>query len=186
MSLYDFPQENITIDEFYVMPEYRGNNIFIDTIIEYIKLDDREITLRNPSKQVVKILLDNNLAKKYSKDVVYSYIRFSTSLDKIYKNNKIKNIYKNDITDLNMVFFCDSYDLYLGTIILFDNHGLIAKNQNAGVIMMPRKLDMNKEILNGLRRIDKLDVYNLFKNFTRLKDDLEYFDVKIERKLFGY
>lgn len=73
----DILTNKICINEFYVVPEYRGNKIFIKTLKNMIAHSEYDgVLLRNPSRLIIEIMLENQLATRFSKNLVRTGINW--------------------------------------------------------------------------------------------------------------
>lgn len=160
-------QDHICIEEFYVLPEYRGNNIMADTLIDLI-ISNKQFILKKPTQNVIKILIKNNLAWYFSKNLVRSVIKFSNTYNDIIINKKLRNIYDNLDDEMTMIdIFTNLYDINVCSNIFNDTMELITLD-NFLCISTPRKYDRNKyKLSNKIRKIDKKYLKNITKTVAR-------------------
>ena len=85
---------DLVINECYIIPEYRGNNLLYNELFRFITTPNANFYLRNPNKALIKVLLKTGMAGKISDNLVVSYIKFVVMIDTVYKNPKIKQFYK--------------------------------------------------------------------------------------------
>ena len=187
---YDYTSddsEKLNINEFYVIPEYRGNKIFIDTLKDLIRVNEYDnVVLRNPPRLIIEILLENGLARKFSKNLVRTGIKLSTRLNQIIKNKKLKKFYI-DLPDeiCHMTYLGNIYDLNINSIAFYDSLELFTLYDEMMVLSTPRRCDYQKyHLTKKIRNIDKRYVKNIYKNVLKSWDELQEFQQSVDNQ-FG-
>jgi len=178
--------EKISIDEFYVVPEYRGNKIFIDTLKDLIRSNEYDkIVLRNPSRLIIEILLENGLARRFSRNLVRTGIKLSTRLNKIVKNKKLNKLYVNLPDDVSqMTYLGNVYDMNINSIAFYDSMEIFSLYDDIIVLSSPRRCDYQKYHLSKkIRSIDKRYVKNIYKNIRSSWDELQDFQEDVDSQL---
>lgn len=161
----------ITLNECYILPEFRGNGITYNLIIKLLKDPNYEFYIRKPNRKFINLLIRNNLAVKLSKNVVYSYLRLAVSTDEAYKNRKISNFYHPRKEP--EVFIDFIYDLDLCSFLFMDENDRYIKEDYIFALSNPRVSDLKKyKCRKKLRRVDE---NYLFKTFmTIMKNESKW------------
>ena len=183
------------INEFYILPKYRGKNIFGETMMLLCTLPDTQYVLRNPTRIIMESLLKNELAIKISENLVYSYIKVAEDIDNYYSNNNIKELYKSEENDNRNYFgYSDLYNLKYSSIISFDSKETISKNKVTVLISTPREQEIEKyNLQETLNEISLNDISNIEKNVLEdTKTDkftegliLDYINLLTVENIFG-
>ena len=90
---YDFSREFITaaINNIYVLPEFRGNNLFLDEIKKTME-EHNKPSIMEPTRLIVELLIKYGLAYKVNDDIVASAIEFVIPGEHVLSNT----IYDNE------------------------------------------------------------------------------------------
>ncbi len=144
MSFERFPlaEHQYGIMEVYIIPEYRGNNLLFDRLLQLRLFDNYEFYPRKPTKAFINVLLKNDCAFKLSSNFVLSYFKFMVDVDtEVYKNPKIKRFYKKP---LGLPHKANLFDLDLCSVMFRDMELDLIKYSNFFALSEPRKYDLKK------------------------------------------
>lgn len=181
----EFTKHKLSINEFYVVPEYRGNKIFINTLKNLIAHNEYDgVLLRNPSKLIINILLENQLATRFSKNLVRTGIKLATRIDKLLKNKKINKLYY-DINEnvAQMTYLGNIYDMNLNSIVFNDTLEIISPHDEIVFLSNPRSYDYQRYHLSKkIRNVDKRYVKNIYKTIIKSWDDLNKFQENVDKQ----
>lgn len=72
-ELLQYYGTEIALNECYILPEYRGNNLLARELINLIETPNISLHIRRPSKSIMKSLLNNDLAISTEKGTVISF-----------------------------------------------------------------------------------------------------------------
>ena len=154
----------------YIMPEARGNKLLYDYLLKIISNTPYSIISKKPTRSFVLALLSYGLAYKVD-DIVISWIDFKVDVTDLYKNSKIKRLYKKINPDFSNSFFkTDFFDLNMNCTLCRDFKNFIAKNSENLVIAEPRKFDLKK--YNSRKKLKKV-TSNYLANLFYLREDYE-------------
>ncbi|RAP51209.1 MAG: hypothetical protein BZ138_05725 [Methanosphaera sp. rholeuAM270] len=112
--IIDMNIDSYSLNNIYVLPEYRGNLLFLNEIHSFF-LREHEISIFNPNHRIIDILLENGLADYLSKNLVVSAINLDNSASN-YKSN-IKNKKLSD----KVIYSTNVYDTKISATVLFDD-----------------------------------------------------------------
>ena len=89
---YDFSREFITaaINNIYVLPEFRGNHLFLDEIKKTME-DHNKPSIMEPTRLIVELLMDYGLARKVKGNIVASAIEFVIPGEHVLSNTEYNN-----------------------------------------------------------------------------------------------
>lgn len=171
----DFNQRWI-INECYILPDLRGNNLFYKNYVDIINSTEKRVFIRKPNKNLINALLGNGLAFKMQNDIVISYVDFVCDLKDAFKNSKIKHHYKK-VKDENLTVIANLFDLNLSGVLFFDDNHAFSKFYDVLCICEARKYDLKKySIRKKLKKIQPKyldETYEII--FDSLKDSFDYF-----------
>ena len=152
------------ISEFYIIPKYRTKEIIHESIVEQIITRDLELYIRKPSKNLIKILTDLNIATFTTNSIVVSSIPLICDITEIYSNGKLKKYYntmKNKYEEYIHVSYY--YDYALGCVLISNEAYFTPEYKQHIMITKPRKNDLTTKNRIKLKR---LTPYNLHKLST--------------------
>lgn len=164
---YDFSRQFITasLNNIYVLPEYRGNNIFKKELIKTME-DHHKPSIMEPTRLVVELLIRYGFAKKINDDIVASAIEFVIPGSHVESNT----VYDNE--ELATHF----YDLKsCRSIHILDlNKGYIAYSSplNYDIIHYDCMNVIDESYLNGIVEFFKNNDVDLMKTILDLEDML--------------
>lgn len=113
---YDYTKGvgDFSLNEIYVLPEYRGNKYFISEL-EYMMLSGSTVSIYEPTHRIIEILMENNLARNIVDNLVVSSISLDINQDKS-ECTVSNHEWKDDI-----IHSCNLYDLNISACILPEN-----------------------------------------------------------------
>ncbi len=171
----------------YIIPEYRGNNLFFNFLSILLAQDNFEFYPRKPTKAFINVLLKNDYAFKLTSDFVVSYIKFMIDANSdIYKNQKIKRFYKKP--SLSMLYKSNLFDMNLCSAMVRDPNVDFIKYDNFFALSEPRKYDFKKHnCRKKLKRVtekyidDRVETWEL--NYEEIEDFIQRKDSEIANEL---
>ena len=177
-----FSEDHI-LNEFYILPEFRGLNIGFNSLKELLLKPNFEFLLRKPNRALINLLLKNGLAMKLHNNLVSSYVKFNVNASEKYTNKKIKGIYKN--SDIN--FKADLYDLDTYCCCCFDYNMFCSKNDEIPVMILPREGDIKKyKCMKKLKRISRAYFSKKFNLYEMDIGAIRDFESEVSDKLLDY
>lgn len=163
---YDYTKGvgDFSLNEIYVLPEYRGNKYFISEL-EYMLMAGSTISIYEPTHRIIEILMENDLARKLDDNLVVS----SISLD-INEDKSECTVSNHELED-NMIHSCNLYDLNISACILLED----ISSEDTNIIHYSRCLaDDNKYYSAGnIRENIDNDYFENIKN-NIIKNHKEY------------
>ena len=159
------------INESYIIPEYRGNNLLFINLFNYLLFENFEFFPRNPNKAFINVLLKNDFAIKLSSSFVLSFFKFTVDLEDIYKNSKIKRFYKKP--DSEVPYKANLFDLDLCSVMFRDPICNFVKYEDFLALTKPRKFDMKKYKCN--KKLKKVSA-----GYLEEKYDIWVSDMRVE------
>ena len=170
------PQINnyFEIMDAYIIPQYRGNNLFFDNLSFLFLFDNFEYFARKPTKAFINVLLKNDYAFKINSDFAVSYLTFMADAEEVYKNPKIKRFYKT--SDVAYPYKTHLFDMDLCSVMFRDPLNEIIKENNFFALTEPRKYDIKKyNCRKKLKRIGKKYIDKKFSIWKNNSDKIEKF-----------
>ncbi len=159
----------------YIIPEYRGNNLFFDFLLLLILCDNFEFYPRKPTKAFINVLLKNGFAFKLTSNFVVSYFKFMVDVNfEIYKNQKIKRFYKNP--SLLLPYKANLFDMDLCSVMVRDPNVDFIKYDDFFALTEPRKYDFKKyNCRKKLKRVSEGYIADRFETWVFNYDEIEEF-----------
>ncbi|MDO5825822.1 MAG: hypothetical protein Q4Q22_05540 [Methanosphaera sp.] len=113
---YDFTNGvgDFSLNEIYVLPEYRGNKYFISEV-EYMLMSGSTISIYEPTHRLIEIMLDNDFAKKLDNNLVLTSINLDVDEKKTECNVEDQEL------DEDLIHSCNLYDLNISACIILDD-----------------------------------------------------------------
>ena len=167
---------NLIINECYIRPDERGKNLFFKSYTDISSNTEKQVFIRKPNKNLINVLLHNDLAFKISDNLIISYADFIVQLKDSYKNSKIKHNYKK-VENEKLYFTANLFDLNLSSTLFFDNKHIYSRNYENLCICEARRYDLKKySIRKKLKRIKPKYIDDLFETLTdNLVDAFDFF-----------
>ena len=182
-----FSPNHFWIMDAYIIPEYRGNNLFFNFLFNLLTQDNFEFYPRKPTKAFINVLLKNDYALKLAPNFVLSYFKFMVDVDlEVYKNQKIKRFYKKPI--MPMPYKANLFDMDLCSVMFRDPNVNFIKQDNFFALSEPRKYDLKKyKCRKKLKRVSKkylIDKYDTWEiSYDEIMDFLQRKDSEIANDL---
>ncbi len=176
---------SLCINEAYIMPEYRKKGLFYQILLNLLSQPNMTLSLRNPNKNLIDLLIEYELAKKLDNNIVVSYVNFQVDYSKRYINDNIKEYYKSFEKDnQNELIRTNFYDLNINSSIFFDMENIIIFNDNPVFIEKARQIDseIDKYFLK-LKNMDMIYLDVLLDRLINVENVLEEFFNKIEYQI---
>ena len=162
----------VCINEFYVLPEFRSNKIFLYQIINLLQTPNITVVLRKPTRIVVDILISNGLAFEFADNLIFTYIKFINNYGSVFVNNKIKKAYHTiDSKYLGLNVMGNVYD-YKHCMTIFDDvNEIFVKKPSTVCLSMPRRYDVKQyNLVPKLKKIDKNYLRQIRRNINKNRD----------------
>ncbi|AWX31783.1 hypothetical protein [Methanosphaera sp. BMS] len=162
----------VCINEFYVLPEFRSNKIFLYQIINLLQTPNITVVLRKPTRIVVDILISNGLAFEFADNLIFTYIKFINNYGSVFVNNKIKKAYHTiDSKYLGLNVMGNVYD-YKHCMTIFDDvNEIFVKKPSTICFSMPRRYDVKQyNLVPKLKKIDKNYLRQIRRNINKNRD----------------
>lgn len=124
---------HVILTQIYVLPSFRGKGLFKNEL-DYLFEEGYVVSIHEPNKKIVELLIDYGYAEKINKSLVLSAINFSVdkkdliSKDMPSKNPKFEMIYTNfyDLKICASILFRidnnESYEVYYTDISVYDKN----------------------------------------------------------------
>lgn len=159
---------SLCINEVYILPEFRHRGLFYQTLLNLLSQPNMTISLRNPNKRMIDLLIEYEFAKKLDNNIVISYVNFQVDYSNRYTNKNIGEYYEYFEKDnQNELIRSNFYDLNINSVVFFDLENIIIFEDNPIFIEKARRIDSSEK-----------------KHYSKLKFvDLTYLEVLLERLL---
>ena len=168
----------LCINEAYILPEYRHKGLFYQTLINLLSQPNMTISLRNPSKKIIELLIDYELAIKMKNNIVISYVDFYVDYKKYFRNKKIKTFYEDfEKPNQSILIKTDFYDMNINSSIFFDINNILEFEENPAYIELARQCDSTDAYYQKLKNVDMVYI-NILPNRIFIKSDelYEFYD----------
>ena len=158
----------------YILPEYRGKGLFFDEINKAFE-EGKEISIYQPPRFVIELLIKYGFAKEISENLVISMIKIdipSNTISKIYGSDKLiyeDYVYTSTIYDMNLCGF------------------LIIPNEDKRIIYLTSSFPEDEKKYDSNKKREKLgDDYfkNLLNTLENEEDNIQDF-IKSLRKNYS-
>ncbi len=182
-----FSPNHFWLMDAYIIPEYRGNNLFFSVFFQMLTYDSFEFYPRKPTKAFINVLLKNDYALKLDSNLVLSYFKFMVDVDsEIYKNQKIKRFYKKPL--MPMPYKANLFDMDLCSVMFRDPNMNFIKQDDFFALSEPRKYDLKKyNCRKKLKRVSEKylnDKYHTWKfSYEEMTDFIQRKDSETENDL---
>lgn len=181
ITLKKFPlvDNQFSIMDAYIIPEYRGNNLLFETLSFLLTFDNFEFYPRKPTKAFIKVLLKNDFAFELASNFVVSYFKFIVDVNsEIYKNPKIKRFYKKP--DILFPYKANLFDMDLCSVMFRDPVLELVKYGDFFALTEPRKFDFKRyKCRKKLKRVSEKYIDEKFSIWENNGDEIDNF---IQRK----
>lgn len=194
LEAFSFVPTDFSVNECYIMPEYRGKNLFFNELLDLMITINTNIVIRNPNKALIKVLIKNGFASKISDNLVVSYVEFLVMIDTLYKNPKIKQFYKKSETDY-IPYRANLYDMDFCSVMFLDPALEYVKYSDVFALTLPRKNDLKKyKLRKKLKKVNESYLDKCYDTFQEKKDEIsqylddvesDYYELISVESLFG-
>lgn len=166
---------NLCINEVYILPEFRKKGLFYQILLNLLSQPNMTISLRNPNKRVIDLLIEYELAKKLDNNIVISYVNFQVDYSKRYINDNIREYYESFEKDnQSELIRTNFYDLNITSSIFFDMENILIFNDNPVFIEKARRIDSkNDKYFLKLKNMDMIYLEVLLDRLISVEKDLE-------------
>lgn len=160
-----FNDSHLVLTEIYILPSFRGNKLFKKEL-SYLFEEGYVVSIHEPSKKIVELLIDYEYAEKINKSLVVSAITFCVNKKHTFSNKKTfsKDNFKINFTNL--------YDLKICASLLFN----IEDNENYEVNYTEISI-YDKEMSHDIRKEINDDYFKDIVNILTRRD------LEVERRL---
>ena len=178
---FDIVDNHFAISEAYVIPEFRGNNLFFSYLLNMFLFDNLKFFARRPTRAFVEVLLKNDYAFKLDSRMVVSYMKFIVSPDEIYTNPKIKRFYRKDYEPLP--YKANLFDLDLCATMFVDPACNLIRYANVFALAEPRKYDFKKhKCRKKLKKVSEKFLDERYDLWDANEDIIKEFALRQERE----
>ena len=182
-ELLRYYSNDIALNECYILPEYRGKGLLGRELIKLIESPNISLFIRRPSKSIVKVLLNNNLAVLAENNIAVSFIPFIVEGSDVYKSKKIRKYVKSILFNSHLTHFSLIYDFNVGSVVFKQAPYYYPFEDDEVLISKPRLIDDNgaadrirPQYLKNLADnvYSNSNLIGLLKNevYARIRDDL--------------
>lgn len=158
-------KSHLILTNIYILPSYRGNKLFNKEITHLFE-KGYVLSINNPSKKIVELLIDYGYAEKVNDSLVVSAINFSVNKGDMISSVKVSSQdYEKSFTSL--------YDLNICATLLFN----ITNSENFEVFYTKISVYDKNEITSDVRKSIDADYFKEIVNILTRRD------LEIERRL---
>lgn len=164
-------QLTLVLTECYVLPEFRGKQIFFNEICKMI-FSAPQFGILQPTRNLVELLIDYSFAKKVNDDIVVSGIDF------YFDEWDVKSNMRNEIS--NETLLSNFYDLGICSTILVDSGEVIYHNLLENDLRKyGERKELTEEYFKGTAEL-------FFKNQNEFEKLLHELKEELPREKWGY
>ena len=176
---------NLCLNEVYILPQYRGNDLLIGIIHELLQDKNITVYIRKPNYAFIKFLIKNELAFEISPNIAVSHVKFVVKVGEYYSNKNIKKLYHSKrFIDNDFVYYANGFHMDFCSVFFFDKWNEIVKIQAPLVFTNPRKEDVkthsSRKKLHNLTESGIIKIYNIYKD---KQDLISEFNEKLKNRL---
>ena len=186
ITLKILSEKRMSIEEAYIIPDYRGNDIMYDEIIELVCIPNLYLYARRPNYTFVKMLESHGLTNLIEDKMVGCGIDLLADSHDVYTTPETESLYKLD-EPCEDFYSNYVYDMDSKLVMISDVWGVISINPDLVVIVKPRKSDLKRFNYNRIYErftLEKLDDISL--KLHRKNSIIENICGLIEEQLFAY
>ncbi len=167
-----------SITEAYIIPEFRGNNLLFENLMDLLTFDNLVFYPRKPTRAFIGMLLKNGFAMELDSGFVMSYFKFMVDANhEIYKNPKIKRFYKN--SKGSIPYKANLFDMNLCSVMFRDPILEVVKFTDFFALTEPRKYDLKKyKCRKKLKRVSEKYIDDKFEIWQDNAEEIEDFTQK--------
>ena len=179
---------SLCINEVYILPEHRKKGLFYQTLLNLLSQPNIRISLNNPNRKIINLLIKYEFAKKLDNNLVISYIDFYVNYSKRYVNKNIEEYYKLfEKENQKNLIKSNFYDLNINSCIFFDFENILNFNENPAFIEKARNQDSIKEkYFLKLKNVDITYLEVLLQRFLNVDKEMENLSILIENRINQY
>lgn len=156
---------HLVLTNIYILPSFRGNKLF-NKELSHLFEEGYVISIHQPSKKIVELLIDYGYAENINESLVVSAINFSVNKMDMISNTEVSN------KDFNITL-TNLYDLKLCATLLFN-----IENNEKFEVYYTKVSDYDKKVISKDVRNNIGEDY--FKNIVNI---LTRRDLEVERRL---
>ena len=180
------PNEKLLcLNECYILPQYRGKNILINIIKDYLKDEKVVFYIRKPNKSFIKFLIKHGLAFEVAPDIAVSHIKFIAYGRETYSNKNIKKLYRRlNSKSKKVQYYSAGFHMELCSTFCVDPLTQICKDSNTLMLYVPRNTDLKKYNLeNKLNDLTVNDLIDIQYDYAINNDKIDKFNAKLSDEL---
>lgn len=175
----------LCINEVYILPEHRKKGLFYHTLLNLLSQPNISVTIRNPNKTLIDLLVKYEFAEKLDNNLVISYFDFYVDYSKRYINKNIREYYnffeKQNQKELIRSNF---YDLNINSCVFFDLDNIFEFNENPPFIEKARKIDSTRDnYYLKLKNVDTTYLDILLQRFLNTNKVMDHLSIQIENMI---
>lgn len=174
-----------TINEVYIMPEYRGKHLFFECLLQLFLTANMEIYARKPNLEFIKFLLGNGLAIQLTDNIVVSYIKFVVKAGDSIITKKTNSIYQkidNEYSDV--IYYSNNFNTDICSVFHSDKFVLVAKDDNTIVFSKPTHEDFKKyNLKKKYKKMTPKYVYEVQYNRAIRNDEIDKFIQDLDKQI---
>jgi len=185
ISLKQLKEKRLSIEECYILPEFRHNNLLYRELLVLASIPTVYLYARRPNWAFIKVLIKNDLVENIHDNILGLGIETIINSQDIYVNEEIKDSY--DLTTPIMDLFADYvYDKNNRLLFLMDMWGNVSYSRGMIAIIKPRLSDLNKINYNkilvkfNVRYIDVLS-YKLSSKYHDIENCFGLWESKLSQ-----
>jgi len=175
----------LCINEVYILPEHRKKGLFYQTLLNLLSQPNLNITIRNPNKTIIDLLVKYEFAKKLDNNLVISILDFYVNFANRYINKNIKEYYNYfEKENQKELIKSNFYDLNINSCIFFDMDNILEFNENPPYIEKARRTDSSvDDYYLKLKNVDTTYLEVLFQRFLNIDNEIHNLSIQTEKKI---
>ena len=167
---FTFVENQFSITECFIMPEFRGNNTLFEILRNLIITDNFEFFIHNPNRAFMKVLTKNNLAYEFDDNLFVSYMNFHVEVSEVYLNSNIEELFNDSFVEFP--YKANIYDYNLSSSLFRDPLSNFLNDVSIFACTNPRKFDLDKYNLHA--KFKSIDADYLKSRFNTWMDNQDY------------
>ena len=180
---YDFSREFITaaINNIYVLPEYRGHNLFLDEL-KRTMLEHNKPSIMEPTRLVVELLIEYGFATRINEDIVASAIEFIIPGSHVMTNSNYDN------GELSTHFYDLSICASIHILDIEKSHIAYSSPLNYDILhydCLEKRQSIDDEYFTEITRFFKDNDVELMNTILSLEDNLPLKNYTLEEVIGG-
>lgn len=147
----------------YILPEYRGNNLLYDDLIDTSNVFSMPVAIDCPNQYVIKSLIKNDLARYINDYLVISDILLSFQIQELDDDlKKYAEEHENLVNPVGLITNSQIYDTNISAVVSLENEYL------PNLISPPLDVD-----IRDFDAMQKRFSFNPKEYFKKIKEDLD-------------